>query len=430
MALSRGTLVWLLLALALTAVTVTAVVWRAMAKPTELTVAVARDTDDAALVEAFARVLDATNASVRLRPLLVDDVIIAGERLAAKKAHLAVARPDLSELGDALGVTPLHKSALFLASVGEKGEADLAKLAGKRIAIVVRAPGDRALVDRVLSRYDMGTATKIQEVSTGEAMRLVSSRQVEAVAFVAAPLGRDARRIFRDLAGRSGAALTLLDVDEADLIAEIAPVLAEETVKAGALQARPKAPADDLTTISASYYLMAQRDVNRETVATLTELLFKERQKIARAAPIINQMKGLDPDEAPKSTIPTHPGAIDYFAREQRSFLDLYGDWLWLGLFAAGGVSSAVTALWSFLSRQRRNAVHDILDRLGVMLKQARTAEGPRLEELELQLDDVVRDVIRHTTEERTSTRTMSALMLAIESTRAAVGERLALIRK
>ena len=74
--------------------------------------------------------------------------------------------------------------------------------------------------------------------------------------------------------------------------------------------------------------------------------------------------------------------------------------------------------------------MHDILERLGRMLKEARTSSEDQLEALELQLDDVVRDVIRHTTEERTNTRTMSALMLAIESTRAAIGERLYLVRK
>lgn len=428
--MSRRTLIWLVLAVVLSAAAATVGIWRAMARPTELTVAVAQDTDDAAVIEAFARILDETGASVRLRPKRVADVLEAGESLASKKTQLAVMRPDLSETGDALGVTPLHKSALFIARVGDKAETDLAKLAGRRMAVIVRAQGDRALVDRVLSRYDIGAGVRVSEVATTEAARLVAARQVDAVAFVAAPLGREARRIFRDIGGRESAPLTLIDIDDADTMAELAPVISEETIKAGTLQARPKAPAEDLTTISATYYLMAQRGVNRETIATLTELLFKERQKIARTAPIINQMKGLDPDEAPKSAIPTHPGAIDYFAREQRSFLDLYGDWLWLGLFAAGGVSSAITGVWSFLSRQRRNAVHEILDRLGAMLKQARTADIGQLEALELQLDDVVRDVIRHATDERTSARTMSALMLAIESTRSAIGERLALIRK
>lgn len=426
---SRRTLFWLVASVAFLSLGVGVYVYRSLIGPKTLQVVVAQNSEDADIMRAFARALDEAGAPVRLDVTQVADVIEAGRTLNAGKTDIAVVRPDLTETGEALGVTPLRKSTLLVFSLGDKIES-FDKLAGKRLALALRGPGDQAVLDRVLARYDLTAQVKVFAVADSDAAKLIASKQVEALAILAPPLGRETRRLLRDVSGRKLALLKPLDIDDAESLSEVAPAYSEETVKAGSLAAHPKLPAEDMTTVGVSYYLMAQRKVSRETIATLTELLFKERQKIARSAPAINQMKGLDPDEAPKSGIPTHPGAIDYFAREQRSFLDVYGDWLWLGLFAAGGVSSFFTWLWSFYARRRRDAVHDILERLGRMLKEARTSSEDQLESLELQLDDVVRDVIRHTTEERTNTRTMSALMLAIESTRAAIGERLYLVRK
>lgn len=428
--LSRKAIIWLAVVAGALAFVVGAMAWRSLNAPTRLSVAVAQGSDDHDMMSAFARALDDRRASIRLDVVRVGNEAAAGDLLATGKADLAVVRPDIKGGDEALGITPLHRAALFLAAVGPKGVEDVAKLAGKRVALVVRAPGDRALLDRVLLRYDLSESVRVTEIATADAAKLIATRQTDAVAVVAAPFGRDTRKLLRDIGGREAASLKLLDIDEAESISEMTPALSEETIKAGSLDARHKSPAEDVTTIGIDYYLMAQRKLSRDTAATLTELLFKERRAIARSAPLINQMKGIDPDEAPKSAIPIHPGAIDYYAREQKTFLDAYGDLLWLGLFAMGGVSSFFTWLWSFYARRRRNAIHDILDRLSEMLTRARGASIDELAALELNLDGVVRDVIRHATEERTSTRTMSALMLAIESTRAAIGERLALIRK
>ena len=429
MQLSRKSAIALIIA-GVVAVVAGGVAWRLLAAPKHLSVAVAKDGIDATIMGAFAKALEGSKASLRLDVVPVADVLAAGHALATGKTDLAVVRPDLSEIGDALGVTPLRKSVLVILTPETKTISSIPNLAGKRLAMVTRAPGDRTIVDRLLLRYDLTGKVRISDVSGAEAGKLLAGKQVDAVAMMTPPVGQVARRMMREVVGRDAAGLTLLDIEEAETLAEVAPAYSEETVKVGAFHARPQLPAEDLTTVGVSYYLMAQRGVGRETIATLTEQLFKERQKIARVAPVIHQMKGLDADEAPKSPIPTHQGAIDYFAREQRSFIDIYGDWLWIGLFATGGVSSAVTWIWGVYERKRRNVIHDLFERLAVMLQQARHADLDDLEALELKLDEVIRRVIQNIAEEGVHAHTMAALRLAIDSTRAAISERLALLRR
>ena len=95
----------------------------------------------------------------------------------------------------------------------------------------------------------------------------------------------------------------------------------------------------------------------------------------ARTAPAVNQMKAPESDTMTSAALPNHPGAVDYFTREQESFMDRYGDWLWLLLFAGGGISSALAWASEFLARKRRELVDELLDRLTSLIAEAREAK-------------------------------------------------------
>ena len=102
--------------------------------------------------------------------------------------------------------------------------------------------------------------------------------------------------------------------------------------------------------------------------------------------------------------------------------MDLYGDWLWLGLFAAGGISSAGAWLSQMLARRRRQLVDTVLDRLLEILAEARDAvDMQTLDNLTLEVDTLVTHAIRQARWRTTQTITTSALTLAINSSRAAI---------
>ena len=66
-----------------------------------------------------------------------------------------------------------------------------------------------------------------------------------------------------------------------------------------------------------------------------------------------------------------------------------------------------------------------MLERLSSLLARARKSETQEeLADLTLQLDDVVRQAIRFTRRGLTNMSVMSALMMAIDSTRSAIGDR------
>ena len=160
-------------------------------------------------------------------------------------------------------------------------------------------------------------------------------------------------------------------------------------------------------------------------------MLFSQRIALARASQLAWQMKGLEDEGATFAKLPNHRGALDYYNREQQTFMDLYGDWLWLALFAAGGFSSAGAWLMQILSRRRKQLVENVLDRLLEILGEAReAADVDTLDRLTVEIDGLVTHAIRQARWRASEPMATTALTLAIDSSRAAVNDRrIALLR-
>ena len=99
---------------------------------------------------------------------------------------------------------------------------------------------------------------------------------------------------------------------------------------------------------------MARSGLDRAPVSKVIQYLFQMRSRIAQAVPAVNLMKAPDNDTITSAALPNHPGTVDYLNREQETFMDRYGDWLWLLLFAGGGISSALAWVAEVLARKRR----------------------------------------------------------------------------
>ena len=184
-------------------------------------------------------------------------------------------------------------------------------------------------------------------------------------------------------------------------------------------------PEEEMETTSTSYRLVARRDVDRATVNTFLQVLFSQRIALARESQLAWQMKGLEDEGATFAKLPNHRGALDYYNREQQTFMDLYGDWLWLALFAAGGFSSAGAWLMQILSRRRKQLVENVLDRLLEILGEAReAADIDTLDKLTVEIDGLVTHAIRQARWRASEPMATTALTLAIDSSRAAVNDR------
>jgi hypothetical protein len=125
------------------------------------------------------------------------------------------------------------------------------------------------------------------------------------------------------------------------------------------------------------------------------------------------------------AAMPNHRGALEYFNREQLSFIQRHGNWLWLAVFATGGISSAAAWLAQRARWRRREHVDAALDRLSAVLRGARGARSfAELESLVSEVDRMVATALVDARRPSTTTRVMSALVLAAKEARSAIDDR------
>ncbi|MDB5597007.1 MAG: hypothetical protein JWM36_3968 [Hyphomicrobiales bacterium] len=393
--------------------------------PTELKIAVApRGSVESKLMGALSDVLRETKSSIRLSSGFYDDLRQSAEALQNGKVQVAVVRPDVELPSNGLTIAILREEALVIAAPKSRKIPDMEHLSGHKLGLVDTSQDDRAFIERVLARYELSPDVVLVPITQDAIPAALAKKQIDAVAFVRATVSSEAGVLMRAFTKAAAEEIVVIPIDEAEALSLRYPAFTQMSIPAGAFGGRPKQPAEAVATIGISYRLMADSKLDRRPVSELTANLFRMRSQISRATATVNLMKAPETDTAMSAILPNHPGALDYFNREQQTFMDRYGDWLWLALFAGGGVTSAFAWIGQFFARKKREAVDDVLESLGALLTSARAAKShEELERLAVEVDDLVRLCIRFTTRGLTNTHTMSALMLAIDSTRWAVAD-------
>lgn len=434
---------WLFVLLAVGFAAVAGLVFT-LSRPSLLTVAVGpRDGAEASLIETYARALSRNHEDVRLRVVPFDDVRDSAAALEQGKADLAVVRPDVKLPDNGLTLAILHDEALVIAAPDGAEIESFSDLSTRRLGVVTRHVADLPVLNNLLDFYDFKPASEEEALGSqalvagrvglvplkaAEITQALESKRVDAVAIIASPTAKPAQAMLRAVEAASPEhKVTLVSVPDGKAIVQRMPTLQTVTLSAGTFGGRPKRPSEDIETVGVSYRLMARGAVSRVAIASVVQHLFEWRSRLAAAAPIAHQMKPPDYDTTVTATsaqLPNHPGAVDYFEREQQTFLDRYEDWIYLVAFFGGTLGSGVAWLGQRLARKRRERIDIILDRLLDILAEARAAQSAAaLEALTHETDALIADVVRQARERSIDSRMISALILAIDAVNGALDD-------
>ncbi|MDP4004220.1 TAXI family TRAP transporter solute-binding subunit [Methylobacterium sp. NEAU K] len=422
-----------------------------LSRPNTLTVAVGpQDGPEAALIEAYANALDRAREDVRLKVVRYGDVRDSALALQRNRADLAVVRPDVFLPENGLTLAILHDEALVIAAPEAADIDDVPALARKRLGIVVRHSADLPFLTNLLSFYDLvpdapeedapegshaaGEAETapghvvVVPLKVGEVTAALSEKRVDAVAVIASPASKTAGAVVHAIElGSPERKIGFVSIPDGDAILQRFPELQSVVIPAGTFGGRPKRPDEEVRTVGASYRLMARGTVSRVAVASATQHLFEWRSRLAAAAPVAKLMKAPDFDTTVAATsarLPNHPGAVDYFEREQQTFLDRYEDYIYLFAFFGGTIGSGIAWIGQRLARKRRERIDIVLDRLLDILREVRAATtAAELDAIAVETDGLVADVVSYARERSIDSRTVSALILAVDGVHAAIAD-------
>jgi hypothetical protein len=182
----------------------------------------------------------------------------------------------------------------------------------------------------------------------------------------------------------------LVPIDSAGAIAQADRAYESFELPKGTLRGSPPVPEDDLTTLKTTLYLVANKKLGTDLIASLTKTIMRVRRELLAEQPIFAQIA--TPNTDADAYLPLHPGAAAFYNGTQQSFMDEYGNWIYLTPMALGGAATVLAAAWKFLGLggpANRQGPLDSLYALGRRIRSADTEA--ELSDIEEEIDDILK---------------------------------------
>ncbi len=366
------------------------IAYRYYTRPVTLTVAVGSiDGEAAKAMSTIASHLVTINASVRLKVIDSGNALEAAKAFSAGKVDLAVVRGDVGDLSQARAVVVVsHMVALILAPPGSSIDS-MEKLKGRRVGVLGWDSNAR-IVDVLSKEYGLDRDKVFKDIAFPDARRAIQSKDVSAL-LVVIPLAEKYLTLVRGLFQQSPKnSPVLIPIDSAGAIAETDRAYESFDVPKGTLRGAPPDPEDDLTTLRTSLYLVAQKKLGSDLMANFTQTIMNVRRDLMAEQPIFAQITA--PSTDADAYLALHPGAAAFYNGTQQSFMDEYGNWIYLTPMVLGGAATVLAAVWKFLGLGEpltRDGPLDSLYALGRRIRKAGTEA--ELLDIEDEIDNILK---------------------------------------
>jgi TRAP-type uncharacterized transport system substrate-binding protein len=364
--------------------------YRYYTRPATLSVAVGSiDGEAAKAMSAIASQLVATNAPVRLKVIDSGTVLEAANAFSAGKVDLAVVRGDVGDLSQARAVVVVSHMAVLLVAPPGSSIDSIDKLKGRRVG-VLGGDANTRIVDVLSKEYGLDRAKVFKDIALPDARRAVQSKEVNAL-LVVIPLTEKYLSLVRDVFAQGSKALpVLIPIESAGAIAQAERAYESFDVPKGTLRGSPPVPEDDLTTLRATLYLVANGKLGTDLITSLTQTIMRVRRELLAEQPLFAQITA--PSTDADAYLPLHPGAAAFYNGTQQSFMDEYGNWIYLTPMALGGAATVLAAAWKFLGLGGPATGQGPLDSLYALGRRIRKAgTEAELSDIEEEIDDILK---------------------------------------
>jgi TRAP-type uncharacterized transport system substrate-binding protein len=364
--------------------------YRYYERPTTLTIAVG-SLDGAAgqAASIIAGYLVTSDASVRLKVEKSSNVLDAAKAFAAGDADLAVVRADVGDLSQARSVALVAHGAVLIVAPPGSTITGIEKLKGRTVG-VVGGDVNKKIVEVLTKQYDLARANVVfRNLAPEEVRGAVQAREVSAILLVI-PLTEKYLSLVRGLfRGGPNSSPVLIPIDSAGAIAELEGAYESFDIPKGTLRGAPAVPDDDVTTLRVGFYLVANKKLDSNLIGTLTKRVMGARRDLVAEQPLLSEIAA--PDVDPDAFIPVHPGAAAFYNGTEQSFMDKYGNEIYLTPMILGAMASVFAAAWRFLGFRQSETRDTALGTLDVLPRRIRRVENEdELARIEEEVDDFI----------------------------------------
>ncbi len=365
--------------------------YRWYARPVTLTLAVGSiDGEGAKAMSAIASQLVSDGAPVRLKVIDTGTALESAKQFAAGNVDLAVVRGDVGDLSQAQAIIVLtHATVLIIAPPGSSIDS-IEKLKGRTVGVVGGETNSK-IVEVLDKAYDLARAKVVfKNLTLQEARQAVQSKQVSAL-LVVIPLTEKYLSLVKGFFQQGSKALpVLIPIESAAAIADANRAYESFDVPKGTLRGAPPVPDDDLTTLRTSLYLVANKKLSVDRATNLTQAIIKVRRELLGEHPLFAQITA--PSTDADAHLPVHPGALAVYNGTQQSFMDEYGNYIYVGPMVLGGIASVLAAAWKFLGIGQPEVREGPLDSLYALARRIRGVNTEtELASIEEEIDNILK---------------------------------------
>ena len=371
--------------------------YRWYSQPRTMTLAAGSyDGEAVQLMSVIAGRLTRSGSDIRLKVIDTGSALEAAREFSAGKVDLAIVRADGSGLADARTVMLItHGVAMIITPPGSAIE-DMDGLAGRTVG-VVGGRVNQPVVDALSREYELASAeVRFKDLTVAEAAQALRTKEVAALLLVT-PISERHIAILRDFFPARGKDKPgMIPIESARAIANMARAYESYELPKGTVRGSPPIPDHDLTTLRVPFYLVANKKLDDDEVADLTQAIMEARGDLLVEHPLLAQIAAPSTDKG--AFIPVHPGAAAYYGDTQQGFFDKYSDQLNYIPMLLGALASVVAGAWRFIWTTPRQEATDPLAPLHALAQSIREARNESdLAAIEEQIDNIIRaELVRH----------------------------------
>ncbi|MFY9989585.1 MAG: TAXI family TRAP transporter solute-binding subunit [Rhodoplanes sp.] len=339
----------------------------------------------AKLIAAFKRELAHEHPRVQLKVVETENLGASAAALQRGDVDAAIVRGDDPAAAEGRAIFILRKFYVAVLTPAHTVIENMADLTGDRIGVLVKGVGGidpmaKAVLD--FYRLDEKHVVPVKVEALASALR---DKHIKALVVVG-PIGpgpiADAVEVFRKSTKKPP---KFIDLTEAAAIAERYPVYEKAEISDGSIDASPPIPADDVTTVSTSIFLVARESISNYVAGELTRLLLATRSKVASALPEAGQLVAPSTDR--DAILPAHPGTSAFLNGDQPDLLDESLNYVYLGTILTGVLGSLAAWMTALRNRNKLRDLQAHIERLPVLLSDARGAAVDQLNATEEELE-------------------------------------------
>jgi TRAP-type uncharacterized transport system substrate-binding protein len=365
--------------------------YRYYTRPVTLTIAAGSiDGEAVKAMSAIASRLVSTGAPVRLNVIDSGTAREAADAFSAGKVDLAVVRSDLGDLSQAQAVLVVTHSAVLIVAPPGSSIDSMDKLKGHAVGVVGGIANNSKIVDVLTKEYDLLRAKVVfKNIAVADVRQAVQSKAVSALLFAIPTTEKYLSLVRGAFQWGSKTAPVLIPIESAGAIAESERAYESFDIPKGTLRGSPPVPDDDLTTLRTTFYLVANKKLGVDVVTDLTQSVLNVRRDLLGEQPIFAQITAPNTDQ--DAFLPLHPGAAAFYNGTQQSFMDKYGNEIYLTPMVLGGAATLLAAAWKFLGIGAP-AQQGPLDSLYAMGRRIRKVETEaELLDIEEEIDNILK---------------------------------------